>query len=435
MAISVVMPALEMAQETGKLLAWRKNEGEAVVKGEPLLEIETDKVVVELEAPADGVLAGVSSHAGAVVPVGQTIAWIVAPGEKPPAESAATVNARAVIEQARPSSAPAASSAPASPSGSAAGQKPAGGGPVSPKARRIAKERGVDLSTVRGTGPGGTITGEDVLAAADALISTSLTASVPPPSASPSPAAPGSSISTASPPPAPATGTGAPAALSSIARLMAERTTHSWTQTPHFFLVRDVDASALNAARQWFGPAIERERGVKLTHTDLLVAIAARVLAKYPKMNASWTGEAIRFNPEVNISVAMAVKDGVVGAVIPKAGAISLGEIAVQRRDLTERARAGRLRPPDVAGGTFTISNLGMFGVDAFSAIITQPQAAVLAVGRIADRVVPVNGQPGIRPILTVTLSSDHRVVDGAQAAEFLNELAGALEAPQKWIG
>ena len=122
---------------------------------------------------------------------------------------------------------------------------------------------------------------------------------------------------------------------------MAERTTHSWTQTPHFFLVRDVDASALNAARQWFGPAIERERGVKLTHTDLLVAIAARVLAKYPKMNASWTGEAIRFNPEVNISVAMAVKDGVVGAVIPKAGAISLGEIAVQRRDLTERARAG----------------------------------------------------------------------------------------------
>lgn len=435
MAFSVVMPALDMAQETGKLIAWRKQEGDRVTKGEPLLEIETDKVVVELEAPADGVLAGVSSHAGAVVPVGQTIAWIVAPGEKPPAESAATVNARAVIEQARPSSAPAASSAPASPSGSAAGQKPAGGGPVSPKARRIAKERGVDLSTVRGTGPGGTITGEDVLAAADALISTSLTASVPPPSASPSPAAPGSSISTASPPPAPATGTGAPAALSSIARLMAERTTHSWTQTPHFFLVRDVDASALNAARQWFGPAIERERGVKLTHTDLLVAIAARVLAKYPKMNASWTGEAIRFNPEVNISVAMAVKDGVVGAVIPKAGAISLGEIAVQRRDLTERARAGRLRPPDVAGGTFTISNLGMFGVDAFSAIITQPQAAVLAVGRIADRVVPVNGQPGIRPILTVTLSSDHRVVDGAQAAEFLNELAGALEAPQKWIG
>jgi len=288
MAISVVMPALEMAQETGKLLAWRKNEGEAVIKGEPLLEIETDKVVVELEAPADGVLAGVSSHAGAVVPVGQTIAWIVAPGEQPPAESAATVNARAVIEQARPSSAPAAPSAPASSSAAAAAQKPSGGGPVSPKARRIAKERGVDLSTVRGTGPGGTITGEDVLAAADALTSRAsaspISTAAPPPAASPiSTAAPppaASPVSTATVPPAPTMGAGAPAALSSIARLMAERTTHSWTQTPHFFLVRDVDASALNAARQWFGPAIERERGVKLTHTDLLVAIAARVLAK-----------------------------------------------------------------------------------------------------------------------------------------------------------
>lgn len=391
MAISVVMPALEMAQETGKLLAWRKKEGEAVAKGEPLLEIETDKVVVELEAPADGVLAGVSSHEGAVVPVGQTIAWIVAPGEKAPAESAASVNARAVIEPARPSATPAATAS------------------VSPKARRIAKERGVDLSKVHGTGPGGTITGEDVLAAAEAAAA-SLAAPAGTPAAE-------------------------PAALSSIARLMAERTTQSWTQAPHFFLVRDVDAGALNAAREWLGPAVERDRGVKLTHTDLLVAIAARVLAKYPKMNASWTGEAIRFNPGVNLSVAMAVKDGVVGAVIPKADTITLGEIAVQRRDLTERARAGRLRPLDVSGGTFTISNLGMYGVDAFSAIITQPQAAVLAVGRIADRVVPVNGQPAIRPRMTITLSSDHRVVDGVQAAEFLNELAGALEAPQEWIG
>lgn len=216
---------------------------------------------------------------------------------------------------------------------------------------------------------------------------------------------------------------------------MAERTTQSWTQAPHFFLVRDIDATALNAARQWFGPAIERDRGVKLTHTDLLVAIVARVLAKHPKMNASWTGDAIRSNSDANISVAMAVKDGVVGAVIPKAGALALGEITILRRDLTDRARAGRLRPPDVSGGTFTISNLGMYGIDAFSAIITQPQAAVLAVGRISDRVVPVNGQPGIRPMMTITLSSDHRVVDGAQAAEFLHELAGALEAPQNWIG
>jgi pyruvate dehydrogenase E2 component (dihydrolipoamide acetyltransferase) len=152
-------------------------------------------------------------------------------------------------------------------------------------------------------------------------------------------------------------------------------------------------------------------------------------------MNASWTGDAIRMNPEINISIAIAGKDGVVGAVIPNAGSEELSDIAKRRRDLTDRARTGRLHPPDITGATFTISNLGMFKVDAFSAIITPPQAAVLAVGRITDRVVPVDGQPGIRPMMTITLSSDHRVVDGAQAAAFLNDLAETLEAPQTWLG
>jgi pyruvate dehydrogenase E2 component (dihydrolipoamide acetyltransferase) len=212
---------------------------------------------------------------------------------------------------------------------------------------------------------------------------------------------------------------------------MAERTTQSWTQTPHFFLVRELDAGALNAAREWWGPAIERYHGVKLTHTDLLVALVARTLAKHPKMNASWTGDGIRVNPAVNMSVAMAVKDGVVGAVIARADATALSEIAVRRRDLTERARGGKLKPADLADGTFTITNLGMYGIDAFNAIIAPPQAAILAVGRIADRVVPVNGAPGIRPMVTLTLSSDHRVVDGAQAALFMKDLAEAILAPQ----
>ncbi len=208
---------------------------------------------------------------------------------------------------------------------------------------------------------------------------------------------------------------------------MAERTTQSWTTTPHFFLVREVNATGLVAARE--------QHGAGVTYTDLLVALVARVLAKHPKMNASWTGDAIRLNPDVNISIAIAVKDGVVGAVIPNAAAGSLSDIAVRRHDLTDRARAGRLHPPDITGATFTISNLGMFNIDAFSAIITPPQAAVLAVGRIADRVVAVQGLPVVRPMLTITLSSDHRVVDGVQAAAFLNDLAGALEAPQSWLG
>jgi len=164
------------------------------------------------------------------------------------------------------------------------------------------------------------------------------------------------------------------------------------------------------------------------------VALLARVLVKHPAMNASWTGEGIRTIREINLSVAVAVKDGVVGVVIPKANSMKLGEISVRRRDLTERARAGRLRPADIAGGTFTLSNLGMYKVDAFSAIITPPQAAVLAVGTLADRVVPVDGEPAIRPRMTMTLSSDHRVVDGARAAEFLGELAEAICKPEKWL-
>jgi pyruvate dehydrogenase E2 component (dihydrolipoamide acetyltransferase) len=387
MAVSIVMPALEMAQETGKIISWLKKEGDSISKGEPLAEIETDKVVLELEASADGVLAGVKAGPGDVVQVGKTIAWIVAPGEKPPVETdSAAPAARTMTDPTRQAIAASAAAAPAS--------TPKVEAKVSPKARRMAQELGVDLSSVTGTGPGGVISGEDVQKAAESQKS------------APQPAAPAT-----------------PGPLSSIARLMAERTTQSWTTAPHFFLVREIDASALIAAREKHGKAI--------THTDLLVAIVARALAKHPKMNASWTGNAIQYNPSVNISIAIAVKDGVVGAVIPSADTATLAAISARRRDLAERARAGRLHPPDVTGGTFTISNLGMFGVDAFSAIITPPQAAVLAVGRIADRVVPVNGLIGIRPILTMTLSSDHRVVDGAQAAAFLNDVAEALTLVQ----
>jgi pyruvate dehydrogenase E2 component (dihydrolipoyllysine-residue acetyltransferase) len=392
MAISVVMPALEMAQETGKLLAWRKKEGERVTKGEPLLEIETDKAVVEVEAPGDGVLAGVTAEVGAVIPVGETIAWLVAPGEKPPAKAATAAPAARASSGAERS---AVTSSQISP-------QPASSAPqISPKARRLAKELDVDIARLKGTGPEGTITAEDVQAFSDAK------------------------------------STSAPAvteSLSQIARLMAERTTQSWTSVPHFFLVRDVDASGLVDTSKKLGPEIEKTYGARLTLTDLLIALVGKVLVKHPRMNSSWMGEGIRSNPDINISVAMAVKDGVVGAVIHKANTTQLGEISVQRRDLTDRARAGRLRPSDISGGTFTISNLGMYKVDAFSAIITPPQAAILAVGSISDRVVPVDGKPGIRPMMTMTLSSDHRVADGAKAAEFLSELAEAIREPEKWL-
>ena len=404
MAISVVMPALEMAQETGKLISWLKKEGESVAKGEPLLEIETDKAVMEIESPGDGVLAGVKIEAGAEVPVGQTIAWIVRPGEAAPADEVAIESGRKTTSP--PVLATAATSAVASasqPSTSATSTQPV---KISPKARRLASERGINLAHVRGSGAGGEILASDILAAAESK-------------AVPSPAA----VDAGSP----------------ISRLMAERTTQSWTTIPHFFVTREVDAGSLNEARQQLGPEIDKSRGLKLTHTDLLVALVARVLVKHPRVNASWTREGVRANPEINIGIAMAVDDGVVAPVIHNAANSTLAEIAAQRRDLTERARSGKLRPADIAGGTFTISNLGMFGVDAFTAIIIPPQAAILAVGRIADRVVPVGvgpeAHPGVRPMMTLTLSSDHRVVDGARAAQFLRDLVEAILNPHRSLG
>ena len=365
MAVSVVMPALEMAQDTGKLLSWRKKEGEQVRKGEPLLDIETDKAVVEVEAPGDGILSAVTAREGAVIPVGHTIAWLLRPGESVPNASLR----------------------------------------VSPKARRLAKERGIDLATIKGSGPDGEIVAEDI-----------------PTRGAESPAPqPDRGAESRAPQPddvaRPFQGRDRPAANSgpaptTAARLMAERTTHGWTTVPHFFLSREVDATALNAMR-------EAMSGV--THTDLLVALVARALKKHPRMNGG--------SADVNVAIAIAVDDAVVTGVIHRADASSLAAIASRRKELTKRARAGKLQPADIAGATFTISNLGMFQVDAFTAIIVPPQAGILAVGAIADRVVAVNGQPAVRAMMTLTLSCDHRVVDGARGAAFLNDVVEAISA------
>jgi pyruvate dehydrogenase E2 component (dihydrolipoyllysine-residue acetyltransferase) len=351
MAVSVVMPALEMAQDAGKLIAWRKREGERVRKGEALLEIETDKAVVEVEAPGDGILAAVSAQAGAVVPVGQTIAWLVQPGEAPPV--AARTPAIGPIR-------------------------------ISPKARRLAREHGLDPASIPGSGPAGEILADDVL---------------------------GASRSGGEKP---------TVALSAIARLMAERTTHSWTTVPHFFVSRDADATAMRAARA-------RMSGI--SETDLLVSRVARTLAKHPRLNASWIDGAIRTNGAVNVAIAIAVEDGVVAGVIERADALPIQGIAARRRELVARARAGRLQPADIAGATFTVSNLGMHQVDAFTAVIVPPQAGILAVGAIADRVVAVDGRPVVRPMLTLMLSCDHRVVDGVRAAAFLADLVAVIAA------
>jgi pyruvate dehydrogenase E2 component (dihydrolipoamide acetyltransferase) len=400
MAISVVMPALELTQETGKLVSWRKKEGEAVAKGETLLEVETDKAVVEVEALADGYLAGVKAKEGDVIAVGRTIAWIVNKGESAPADEApAAAAASAATPAAR-----AAESADPSADGANFGSKLK----ISPKARRLANELHINLDTVRGSGAGGEILASDIEAAAkSSAVSPSVVASVS-----------GAKIET----------------LTAIGRLMAERTTQSWTSVPHFFLVREVDASALHQTREKLAASVAAISGVKITHTDLLTALVARVLLQHPRINASWTPAGIQLHPEVNIAIAIAVNDGVIAAVIPNAHVAGIADIARQRRDLVERAKSSKSRPQDFAGATFTISNLGMFQIDSFTAIIPPLQAAILAVGGICDRIIAIDGQPAVRSMMTLTLSCDHRVVDGARGAQFLNDLAQAIADPQKYL-
>ena len=222
--------------------------------------------------------------------------------------------------------------------------------------------------------------------------------------------------------------------MSSIGKIMAERTTQSWTQVPQFYVTRAVDATNLNASRARRVPEIERSHGVKVTHTDILVAAVARSLRHFPRMNGSWNNGSIAMHAEVNVALAMAVENAVVTAVIKNADKLSLGDIAKERKGLTERARANRLTPADIQGATFTISNLGMMEVDAFTAIIVPPQAGILAVGAIKDQVVASGGFIGIKPMMNVTLTSDHRVIDGARAAEFLNDVVAGLTDPDKWI-
>ncbi|MBN1889533.1 MAG: 2-oxo acid dehydrogenase subunit E2 [Thermoflexales bacterium] len=448
MATNVIMPALGISQDKGQVLRWLKREGQSVTQGEPLLEIETDKATVELEAPASGVLANVSAQEGDEVPVAQVIGLILAPGEAAPPraprlEAVATPAATPAPISTTPAPAPsrvtpAAGALPtaapicATPIATRIALehgldlrliRPRGGRiekadvlaciespraaplPVlatriaaSPKARRLAAERGIDLAALQGSGPGGAIQSADVPAAcAPSLVS-------------------------------PAQGT--ELGVSAVWRIMVERITQCWTSVPHFYLLRELNASGLIAWRD----KAHKGSDLEITYTDLLVRVVAAALHRHPRLNAMWDEGRIRLNEDINVGLAVAIEDGLVVPVIHAAERLSVSEIAVRRQDLVKRAQAGRLRPDDITGGTFTLSNLGMYGVDAFNAIVNPPQAAILAVGRIVERVVPLNGQPAVQPMMTLSLSCDHRVVDGARGAQFLDSVAGWIQEPLRLL-
>jgi pyruvate dehydrogenase E2 component (dihydrolipoamide acetyltransferase) len=405
MASDVILPALGMAQESGTILQWLKSEGDQVAQGEPLVVIETDKAAVELEAPAGGTLA-IKHVAGDVVPVAEVIAVILSPGEVSQSSPAVAPISRAAISSAAAHQAPARSTTAPS-SAMHSGRRGA-----SPKARRIAAAHGVDISTLHGSGPGGVVLAADVLGAAAAPNGAGNAPTAPQPRRAPATAA--------------VSALAASNTTSNTWRLMADRTTQSWTTVPHFVLVREVHAAAMIDWRE----RIVRQGVARVTYTDLLVRAVAEALRHHARLNASWDQGAISTHDEINIGLAVATDEGLVVPVIHHADELTLRGIVRQRADLVERAQAAHLRLPDVQGGTFTISNLGMYGVDAFTAIVNAPQAAILAVGRIVERVVPVGGQPAVRPMLTLTLSCDHRVVDGARGAQFLAHLARLLEDP-----
>ncbi len=425
------MPALEMAQDNGKLLRWLKTEGNAVKKGEPLMEIETDKAAVEIEAPADGILRNISAREGDIIPVGKPIAMIFAQGEAQPVDSATqsqTINASPVARQiakehgidlaqvkhpgkriekadvmgyiAKQAPAPVREPhVPASPSGRGQGEGKTT--LASPKARRLAQERGIDIATIPGSGPGGAIIALDIATVPSAQLPTSNLQHLHRTQVQVSP-------------------------ISTTWRLMAERTTASWTSVPHFFLLREVNASRLIS---WRASAMKRTNA-KITYTDLLVRLTAVALASHPRVSARWANGTIESGSSINIGIAVATEEGLVVPVIHHADQLTLKEIAARREDIVARSGANKLRPEDLRDGSFTISNLGMYGVDVFNAIINAPQAAILAVGRIADRVVPLNGAPAIQPMMMLSLSCDHRVIDGARGAQFLQMLADLIEEP-----
>ena len=387
MATEVIMPALSPAQETGILIEWFKEEGDLIEKGEPLMEVETDKANVEVEATTTGILANITVNLGDEIPVGKVIALILADGESVPESKKEYSSSETKVSEEDTAQLQTTISNPLDPSANLPTNKIV----ASPKVRQYAKKEGIDLSFIKGSGPNGVILMEDV------LVNQSSTETEE------------NDIPT-----------------SKGWRLMADRLTESWSSAPHFNLVRHLDVSNLVTYKK----QVQEKNSNRLTYTDLLIKLVSITLKEHPRINASWIDNKIVKNSEINVGLAVDFDGGLIVPVIHKTDELSLGEITNRRKDLITRTQAGKLRSGDLDRGTFTISNLGMFDVDSFNAIINPPQAAILAVGRIVDKVVPVDGLPAVRPILTLNLSFDHRVVDGVRGAEFLKTLSNLIENP-----
>jgi pyruvate dehydrogenase E2 component (dihydrolipoamide acetyltransferase) len=452
MPTEIFMPALGMNQEYGKIIEWLAREGQNVIKGHPVMVVETDKATVEIEAPATGKLINVTARDGEEVPVGKVIALVVNEGETVTSTPVLeTIHTSSVVGQPPDSVSPGAipmvkpatllaariaeeyvldlSQVPCEgkqikkedvlaylAGQSVLSQTQAGRKLASPKARRLAREHNIDLHGLSGSGPEGAVLAVDVDRAAEAETSKAGTRQalhLPRPILKTVDSASGEPSQTQIP-------------TGRMWQVMAQRMTESWQTIPQFNLQTETDATQLKAWRTRLADRLVE----KVTYTDLIIKLVAIALHQHPRLNASWVNGVIRSNAEINIGLAVAVEDGLLVPVIHDAGQLGVQALAARREALVSGAKTNRLGLADLTGGTFTVSNLGMYGVDVFQAIINPPEAAILALGRITDRAVPVNGTLEIQPRLTMVLTCDHRVVDGARAAQFLQTLVRLIEDP-----
>ncbi len=425
MATKVHMEALSPTMEEGRLVKWTKKEGDAVKSGETLAEVETDKAVMELVARADGQLLKVVVPEGTTVPVGNVVAWIGKTGEKVDGAGSGEQGAPA------PKQAPAAAAPQAAPSPKAApapqaAQTPAPRSPqpasaaapadatrvkASPLARRIARDTGVDLKLLQGSGPGGRVIKRDVEGGAPRAVAT---AAIPAPR-SPLPARSGAPYEDVP--------------LSQIRKTIAKRLTASIGPVPHFFLTTEIDMERATEAREALNKQLGEEGG-KISFNDIIIKAVALALVQHRACNAWFQDDHIRYWNEVHIGMAVAIEDGLITPVIRNADLKSLRQIGAESRELAGRARNRRLKPEEYTGSTFSISNLGMFDIEHFTAVINPPEAGIIAVGSITPQAVPDGDRIASRRRMRLTMSCDHRVIDGATGAKFLQTLKQMLENP-----
>jgi pyruvate dehydrogenase E2 component (dihydrolipoamide acetyltransferase) len=455
----VVMPRLSDSMEEGTILKWLKAEGDEIVRGDELVEIETDKATMTYEADSPGTLSIVAQE-GETLPIGQVIARIGAAGEAPAGDGAraeATQEAEAsgngAPSEAAPAAATATTSEPPAAAATPAQETPAAAPPsegnggrakASPVARRIAREQGVDLSRLQGSGPGGRIVKADVEAAASG---TAPQAAQAPPEPQAAPAQAPAAEPQAVPAAAAAPGRVGPISagvsetgtakgdvsvqeLTRTQQVIARRMAESKATVPEFTIATDVDMEGAVALRKQLKDAAETLHGAVPSYNDMVVKASALALREFPRANGSYKDGHFELHSRVNVGVAVAAQDSLVVPTVFDADRKSLGEIARDTRALAERVRAGAVTPPELSGGTFTVSNLGMFGVTEFSAVINPPQAAILAVGKMEPRAVVRDGEIVARNVMTVTLVCDHRILYGADAAEFLARVRALLEQP-----